>query len=128
MKPPHRSLSEALKPAALPPEALAIISEGSPKPLTQNSTVAVDSVRVEPTALPKQIEEIQRPAKPKAEKLREIETNALVSTNFRVPANIPSALLKASSDRKIKKIQPFTQQDIVAEALTAWLQKNGYQI
>lgn len=47
---------------------------------------------------------------------------------FRVPATIPPALLKASSERKIKQIQPFTQQDIVAEALTAWLQKNGYPL
>jgi len=37
-------------------------------------------------------------------------------------------LLKASSDRKIKKVHPFTQQDIVAEALTDWLKKNGCQV
>jgi len=43
--------------------------------------------------------------------------------NIRLPATIPPALLKASSERKIKKIHPFTQQDIVAEALTVWLQK-----
>jgi hypothetical protein len=46
--------------------------------------------------------------------------------NFRVPTEISTALFKASSERKMKKTRPFTQQDIVTEALTIWLQKNGY--
>jgi hypothetical protein len=121
-------MSEALQPPTLPPEALAIIEQGNPKSRTQNPTVSVDSVKVQPTATLKQNDGTERPAKPKTEKGREPESVAIVSATFRLPATIPPALLKASSERKIKKIHPFTQQDIVAEALTVWLQKNSYQI
>jgi len=112
------------------PEARAIIAQGTPRPLTQNPTVAVDSVKVQPAvaAVAKPSNEPQQSAKARTEKERGAESVAIVSATFRLPATIPPALLKASSERKIKKIQPFTQQDIVADALTEWLKKNGYQL
>jgi hypothetical protein len=85
-------------------------------------------VKLQSPSLPKPFTETERPAKAKPEKGREGESVGIVTMTFRVPATIPPALLKASSERKIKKIQPFTQQDIVAQALTAWLQKNGHQV
>ena len=91
------------------------------------SSVAT-TVQPRPAAMPRPTVEAPQPAKPKVQKERAEETVSLVSMNFRVPAAIPAALLKASSERKMKKTRPFTQQDIVAEALTGWLQKNGYQI
>jgi hypothetical protein len=122
-------MSAALQPSIVPPEALAIIQQGAPKPMTQNPSVAVDSVKVQASAAaPRQSDEPQHPAKAKIVKERGDEIVAIVSATFRLPATIPPALLKASSERKLKKIQPFTQQGIVAEALTAWLQKNGYQV
>ena len=120
-------MSAAIQPPTVTPDLLAIIDQGSPKPQTPRPPVAVDAVKVQTGATPKQVEEPQRPAKAKVEKERGGDSAALVSVNFRLPATIAPALLKASSDRKIKKIQPFTQQDIVAEALTDWLRKNGYQ-
>jgi hypothetical protein len=39
---------------------------------------------------------------------------------------LPPLLLRASADRNIKKTRPFTQQNIIAEALADWLRKNGY--
>ena len=122
-------MSAALQPPVVPPEAIAIIQQGAAKPLTQNPVVAaVDSAKVQPAATPKPSEESQRPAKLRAEKERGAESVAIVSATFRLPATLPPALLKASSDRKIKKVHPFTQQDIVAEALTDWLKKNGCQV
>ena len=121
-------MSAALQPPVVPPEAFAIIAQGAAKPLTQNPVVAVDSAKAQPVTASKPTEESQRPAKAKAEKERGAESVAIVSATFRLPATLPPALLKASSDRKIKKIHPFTQQDIVAEALTDWLKKNGCQI
>jgi hypothetical protein len=115
----------------LPPAALTLIKEGTPKPQTLNSNPTVTAPAVRPqedVAMFKPAPEQQRPAAARTEKEREDETIAIVSATFRLPANIPPVLLKASSERKIKKIQPFTQQDIVAEALTAWLKKNGYQL
>ena len=48
------------------------------------------------------------------------------SMTVRLPADIPPKLLRAATDRKIAKQRPFTQQEIVAEALAQWLRKNGY--
>ena len=39
---------------------------------------------------------------------------------------IPNALVRASAERKVKRQKPFTQQEIVAEAVTQWLRKNGF--
>ena len=119
-------MSAALQTPGLSPEAVAIIKEGTPKPQTQTpmiSTVAA-TVQLRPASMPRPTAEAPQPAKPKAPKAD--ETVSLVSMNFRVPAGIPAALLRASFQLKMKKTRPFTQQDIVAEALTGWLQKNGY--
>ena len=50
----------------------------------------------------------------------------LVSLTVRVPRIVPPGLLLASVDRKLKRQRPWTQQEIVAEALTHWLQQHGY--
>lgn len=120
-------MNEALQ-APLPPEAIALIKEGTPRPQTQTPIVSVGLSSVKPLegTGPKPASQPQQPPRPKAQKEKPDETVSLVSMNFRVPATIPQALLKASSERKMKKIRPFTQQDIVAEALTDWLRDNGF--
>ena len=50
----------------------------------------------------------------------------IVSITIRLPASLPSRLLRASVERKLRREQPFSQQDIVAEALHAWLDLHGY--
>jgi hypothetical protein len=121
-------MSDALQ--NLPPEAVALIKEGTPKPQTQTPMLAsvAATVQPRPLTLPKPVTEAQQLPRPKAQKENAQQPTALVSMTVRVPAGIPATLLKASSDRKLKKISPYTQQDIVAEALTTWLQKNGYQL
>lgn len=49
-----------------------------------------------------------------------------VSLNVRIEPEISTALLRASMDRKIRRLDPFTQRDIVAEALATWLKAHGY--
>ena len=57
----------------------------------------------------------------------EVETEAgLVSLTVRVPRIVPPGLLLASVDRKLKRQRPWTQQEIVAEALIHWLRQHGY--
>jgi len=34
--------------------------------------------------------------------------------------------MQAAFDRKMKRQRPFTQQEIVSEALSLWLKKHGY--
>lgn len=50
----------------------------------------------------------------------------LVSLNIRIAPPIMAALLRASMDRKIQRLEPCTQRDIVSEALATWLKTNGY--
>lgn len=52
----------------------------------------------------------------------------VVSLNTRIEPEISAALLTASMQRKIQRLQPFTQQDIVAEALRDWLRKHSYMV
>lgn len=44
---------------------------------------------------------------------------------FRLPADLPEALLRASMERKLRRQSPFAQQDIVAEAVRQWLRRHG---
>ncbi|MGE3312803.1 MAG: hypothetical protein AB7O66_22770 [Limisphaerales bacterium] len=47
-----------------------------------------------------------------------------VSMTFRLPADLPEALLRASMARKLRRLRPWTQQDIVTAAVREWLNRN----
>ena len=49
-----------------------------------------------------------------------------VSMTFRLAPEIPVALLRASVERKVRQQRPFTQQEIVTEAVKHWLKVNGF--
>ncbi len=51
---------------------------------------------------------------------------AIVSMTFRLPAPLSAQLVGAATERKLRREEPFTQQDIVAEALRQWFDRNGY--
>lgn len=142
-------MSAALQTPSLPPEAIALIKEGAPKPKVETPVIAA-AQRVEPEktidlalAREKRAEgaealspakepegqEGAKAAKPKAVREREPEPvpgQSYVTMTFRLPPEIPQGLLRASADRKIKKVRPFTQQEIVSEALSQWLKKQGF--
>lgn len=48
-----------------------------------------------------------------------------VSMTFRLPADLPAILVQVSAARKVRRQSPFSQQDIVAQALREWLTKHG---
>lgn len=147
-QPMRRPMSVALQAGnELPPEAFALIREGTPKPLQAHPSipVAIPSPLVasqaavpsppqpaQPVAVatePPEEKPEAKAAKPKKIREREPEpvaSNALVSMTFRVPAELPSALVRASADRKARRIRPFTQQEILSEALVQWLKRNDY--
>ena len=52
--------------------------------------------------------------------------SAQVPFGARIRADLFYALKRASFDRQLQGIEPNTLQDIVEEALTPWLKKNGY--
>ena len=50
-----------------------------------------------------------------------------VSQTYRLPRSLVNTLSRAANERKIARISPWSQQDIVAEALAMWLRTNGSQ-
>jgi hypothetical protein len=54
----------------------------------------------------------------------EVPTAGTVSMTFRLPSELSSRLIRVSVERKLKRQPPFSQQDIVADALTQWLARN----
>jgi len=148
-------MSEALRTVELPAAAIAVIKEGALKPRAGTSVVAVAAQGVpahqpEPPAKataegcavpggesPSEITGSEGvlasvPSSTRKTKAsREVEPEPMPSTasasmTVRLPADIPPKLLRAATDRKIARQRPFTQQEIVAEALAQWLRKNGY--
>lgn len=108
------------------PEAYALIKGGTPTPQTPAIVVAGSEKPQEKAAPQVARDSTTEPTKPRPQKEREPEIVSFTPMTVRVPTRIPAALLKAASERKLKKARPFTQQDIVAEALQNWLQENGY--
>ena len=141
----RRPMSQALRTAELPPGALDFIKAGTPQPLRQpllaevapppvtehwptrvvvaDASLAVltsDSIEAE--------RPVAKPVKPRV--LREPEPEVLpprnlVTLSIRVRPEIPDALLRASTERKLKRLKAHRQQEIAAEALTQWLTRNG---
>ena len=120
----RRTLSAALQTNSLTEAALDFVKTGSATSATD--AVASTAVPARPTAV-----EEPRPAvntaKQRLPTTEEVEPEAgLVSLTVRVPRIVPPGLLLASVDRKLKRQRPWTQQEIVAAALTRWLQDHGY--
>ncbi len=51
-----------------------------------------------------------------------------ISLTFRAPSELATRLLEISLARKLRREKPFTQQDIIAEALQHWLKNIGKAI
>lgn len=57
-----------------------------------------------------------------------VGSQPLVQANFRVPPNLLRALMYAATQRKVERLYPTSQQDIMAVALAEWLKRNGYEV
>ena len=132
-QPMRRSMSAALQTVELPPEAIALIKEGSAKPMSTPPAL------VEPTPEKRsnavlEPEEAEAPERPRPAKLRTPREKpepmpvlaSIVSMTIRVPVELPNALLRVSVERKLQRQRPFTQQEMVATAIREWLRRNGY--
>jgi hypothetical protein len=120
---PKRTMSEALHASNLGAEAAAFVAAGSPATATPTPAPApaaranLATVTV-PVAIPAASESafIHSPLP--------AERRAPVSMTFRLPAELPSALLRVAMERKLRGEPPCTQQDIVAQAVREWLERN----
>ena len=129
-------MSAALKTVDdLTPEALAFIKKGTPTPQVERPVVALPKEAASPKSAPasegsapENVAETPKIPRTKISVQKE-EVPAVVGVvglSFRLPIELHHALMRASSDRKIKRQQPWTQQEIAAEALSVWLKKGGY--
>ena len=122
-----RTMSQALQASKLTEEAAAFVAAGAAG--TAVASAPAPSTPPEPRA---GIVSVPMPAPALAPGKSAFvpsplpaERHAPVSMTFRLPADLPEALLRASMERKLRRQAPFAQQDIVAEAVRQWLRRHG---
>ena len=114
----RRPMSAALKTVELPPEALSMIKEGTLQPKVEKP------VLVPPNA--KEVEADEPSKRPARKNEPEPVSEGLAFLSCRLPHHVAQVLLRASLERKLQRMRPWTQQEIMAEALTGWLRKQGF--
>ena len=102
----RRSMSNALS-----PEKVAFL-RGEP---TEEHPSAPE--RSTPQRSP--VEKVQRPLPPSPGRGR-------VTVTVRLEPDVADALSQVSAERKMKRLEPYTQQDIIGEALKQWLRDAGF--
>ena len=119
---------------------MEFIRAGTPQPVQQSTSGGPpaslkDIPRVEPASdtpdpmsgnSPGSPGKAIKPRLAREKALEQLPPRNLVTLSIRVPSDITDALLRASTERKLKRIKAHTQQEIAAEALTLWLERNGY--
>ena len=124
---PKRTMSQALHSVNLSAEAAAFVAAGaagnavastSPPELAPDSRAGLPPVATLTAATELRALAFSHSPLP-------AERRAPVSMTFRLPAELPSALLRAAMERKLRGEPPCTQQDIVAQAVREWLERNG---
>ncbi len=99
---PRRTMNEALRTGKLNDEALAFVNGTAAKPATPQAPASAGETDTQPAVA------------------------GTVSMSFRLPAQLSARLIEVAVQRKLRRERPFSQQDIVAEALAAWLKAHGY--
>ena len=123
-------MSAALRTAELTDEAIEFVRGGTPRSahvhLPQGTpTLSGDSESSwEPAKLPEDQGVSTKSAQPSVESKNHREV--MVGLSFRVPLDIHRTLMRAAFGRKMAGEEPWTQQEIAAEAIRAWLKKHGY--
>jgi len=117
----RRTLSVALRTGNLPDAALDFVKGTAAKPVAEGVTRGSEPPPAEDLRSAANL--LKRRLQPTG--LDTVETG-LVSITVRVPRGVPPGLLLAAVDRKLNRQRPWTQQEIVAEALTDWLRQHGY--
>lgn len=123
----RRSLDDALTPDEQSFLETGKPGRAAPKPNSEpKATSKKENSPMASTALKKDFAQPSSALMPPSTALPQFTMAGAVSLNVRIEPEISTALLRASMDRKIQRLDPFTQRDIVAEALAEWLKKHGY--
>jgi hypothetical protein len=119
---PRRSLIESIS-----DEEREFIEAGRPQSTTQSIVrEEVPAVR-EKISRPKDEEPAapKKPAPPRKTPSVATLPPVLISQTYRLPAELVKELTKTAVARKLDRTPPWSQQDIVAEALKQWLDKHA---
>jgi hypothetical protein len=65
-------------------------------------------------------------AKPRKGKGQLVTQAGRTPLTIKFRSDIATALKRASLERELSRVRPFTQQDILEAALVPWLRSNGY--
>lgn len=123
----RRSLDDALTPEEQSFLETGKTAKAAPKPKsTPEATSKKENIPMARAALKENFAEPASTPMPPSAALPPFTMAGAVSLNVRIEPEISTALLRASMDRKIQRLDPFTQRDIVAEALADWLRGRGY--
>lgn len=116
-----RTLGEALQTDRFSDEALAFVNGAARKPTRKTIPAAAvqDSDAVETTTTKSNGVRIEPPS------ASSITIPGTVSMTFRLPSQLSSRLMRVSVERKLRRERPFSQQDIITEALGQWLKRNN---
>lgn len=122
----RRSMSEALRTDKLSEEALSFVAGKAPAPaqvpaLTQEVRPAKDLATQGEKTPSLSGDELGA----SSQRLHSTLLAGTVSMTFRLPTELSARLCSTSTDRKSQRERPFSQQDIVAEALDQWLRRHG---
>jgi hypothetical protein len=119
-------MSAALQTTDLGEAALDFVKAGSARPTLDTTAAVAAPVQSADNQESRPRENGVTPRLPLGDDAEVEPEPGLVSLTVRVPRAVPPGLLLASVDRKLKRQRPWTQQEIVAEALAHWLRKHGY--
>ena len=119
-----RTMSQALQTNNLGAEALAFVAAGSvPVPTTKPEPMPFEAGPLDagkgllPATAPAPANFVSSPLP--------AERRGPVSITVRLPAELPPALLRVAMERKLRGERPCSQQDIVAQAVREWLDRNA---
>jgi len=127
----HRTLVDALQAGNLSDEAREFLTADRPPPPPGHPAGP-------PAALPTPTADRYEPPNPPPNRRHQttmtlksppqlsVVIPAIVSMSFRLPANLSAQLIGVAAERKLRREPPFTQQDIVAEALRDWFRRHEY--
>ena len=124
---PKRTMSQALHSVNLSAEAAAFVAAGA----AGNTVASIRPPELAPDSRASLSPVTTLTAAPESRALAfshsplPAERRAPVSMTFRLPAELPAALLRAAMERKLRGEPPCTQQDIVAQAVREWLERNA---
>jgi hypothetical protein len=123
----RRSLDDALT-----PEEEAFVKSGRSKPKPETNPKPQPEKKEE-TPMPRPIalkesftHEAAPPVQPQKSPPPGQSHAGIASINARIDPAITGALIRASVEQRLAGKTPSTQREIIAEALTDWLKKNGF--